>query len=295
MTVRWKPLVIVSGVFLVVGLIGVVAITLTMVPALAAGHPEAGPRRSRGWALRERRDLFQASASARAQERGDPRGIRRLFIATGPSSAGRQDGCPRRRAIDHLISAIKFDKAARGPRRELLREAMNEDLAEDAVFWAKDVLNVDAQNPDAHFVLAMNALVLRTPDVPEARRHLEILEKKKVAPIRLYLVRAKLAETTGDRAARQGVLAQARTVTLGPDSDPVDRLAGARIASLAVQDEADPIRLEAQVRAMLEQVKAISLADGLAPARVSRLRLLLEQTQKPLTQRRPRSTPRPRR
>ena len=184
------------------------------------------------------------------------------------------------------MSAIKFDKAAaRGPRRELLREAMNEDRAEDAVFWAKDVLTVDAQNPDAHFVLAMNALVLRTPDVPEARRHLEILERKKVAPIRLYLVRAKLAETTGDQAARQGVLAQARTITLGPDSDPVDRLAGAQIASLAVQDEADPVRLEAQVHAMIEQVKAISLADGLGAARVSRLRLLLEQTQKPLTQR----------
>ena len=32
MTVRWKPLLIVSGVFLIVGLIGVVAITLTMGP-----------------------------------------------------------------------------------------------------------------------------------------------------------------------------------------------------------------------------------------------------------------------
>ncbi len=30
-------------------------------------------------------------------------------------------------------------------------------------------------------MLAMNALVLRTPNVPEARRHLEILERKKVA------------------------------------------------------------------------------------------------------------------
>ncbi len=34
---------------------------------------------------------------------------------------------------------------------------------------------------------------------------------------------------------------------------------------------------------MLEQVKAISLADGLGAARVARLRLLLEQTQRALT------------
>ena len=32
MTVRWKPLVFLSGVFLIVGLIGVVAIMLTLVP-----------------------------------------------------------------------------------------------------------------------------------------------------------------------------------------------------------------------------------------------------------------------
>ncbi len=32
MTVRWKPLVFLSGLFLVVALIGVVAITLTLVP-----------------------------------------------------------------------------------------------------------------------------------------------------------------------------------------------------------------------------------------------------------------------
>ncbi len=32
MTVRWKPLVFLSGVFLIVGLIGVVAIVFTLVP-----------------------------------------------------------------------------------------------------------------------------------------------------------------------------------------------------------------------------------------------------------------------
>ena len=35
MTVRWKPLVFLSGVFLIVGLIGVVAIVLTLVPRSA--------------------------------------------------------------------------------------------------------------------------------------------------------------------------------------------------------------------------------------------------------------------
>ena len=86
MTVRWKPLVFLSGLFLVVGLIGVVAIILTLVPRSSQGILELGTRGPRGRALRERRDLLQASAPARGQERGDSRGIRRICIATGPST-----------------------------------------------------------------------------------------------------------------------------------------------------------------------------------------------------------------
>jgi tetratricopeptide (TPR) repeat protein len=57
------------------------------------------------------------------------------------------------------------------------------------------------------------------------------------------------------------------------------------MASLAICNLAEPARLEEQVTKMLAQVKAISLKDELGPARVARLRMLLEQTQRSLNQR----------
>ncbi len=62
-------------------------------------------------------------------------------------------------------------------------------------YWAKEVLNVDPDNLDAHYTLALEALDYRTPNVPEARRHLEVLEKKKAPAIRRAL---------GPREARRG-------------------------------------------------------------------------------------------
>ena len=90
MTVRWKPLVILSGLFLIVGLIGVVAITLTLVPRRLARHSEAGAHVPRGRAIRGCRDLFQASAPAERQGRRDSRGIRRPVSRLGAARAGRK-------------------------------------------------------------------------------------------------------------------------------------------------------------------------------------------------------------
>ena len=101
----------------------------------------------------------------------------------------------------------------------------------------------------------------------------------------MLLVRAMLADATGDLTARESVLTQARAITLGPDSDPVDRVAGLRIASMAIRFEADPARLDDLVGGMLRQVKEMGLAEELAPARVARLRSLLEQTQRSLVER----------
>ena len=71
MTVRWKPLLILSGLFVAVALIGVVAISFTLAPRSSQSVLKR-PRCPRRRASRQRRDPFQASPSARNQERGDP-------------------------------------------------------------------------------------------------------------------------------------------------------------------------------------------------------------------------------
>ena len=47
MTVRWKPLLIMSGLFLVVAVVGVVVMTVTLVSAVSASHFDTSTCRPR--------------------------------------------------------------------------------------------------------------------------------------------------------------------------------------------------------------------------------------------------------
>ena len=105
---------------------------------------------------------------------------------------------------------------------------MNEDLVADSIYWAKEILKIEPDNLDAHFVLAVEALDDRTPNVPEARRHFNVLEEKQAPPFRRLWIRAKLADTTADAPARDTALARGReTGRYRPISEPVDRIAAA--------------------------------------------------------------------
>jgi tetratricopeptide (TPR) repeat protein len=286
MTVRWKPLFLLSGVFLMVGLIGVVAITRTLWPhstqdILRRARVARDAGRFENAEIYFKQALQNEAKNAAIHE--EFAALYREWVKRAPEE---KRAILRGQRFDHLLSAVKFDKAIKGPRRELLQEAMQEDRAEESVVrLANDVLNVEPDNADAHYVLAVSALDYRTPDVALARRHLEVLEQKKSSPVRLLLVRAKLAEATGDASGRAKALAAARSIQLGSDATAVERLAHAHLTSLAIRDEVDKARLGDLVGGMLEQIKALSVADQLTPARVAHVRLLLEQTQKGLSQR----------
>ncbi len=91
---------------------------------------------------------------------------------------------------------------------------MNEDLVPESLYWAKEVQKLEPDNPDAHFVLAVEALEGRTPDVPEARRHLKVLETRNASLVRRLWIRAKLADATGDAEARAAACSQAASLSL---------------------------------------------------------------------------------
>ena len=284
MTVRWKPLVFLSAVFLIVGLIGVAAIILTLVPRdthdiLRRARTSRDAGRFEDAEIYFKQALQNAATDAAIHE--EFAGLYRDWAQNAPAE---KRVALRTNRIDHLRSAIKFDKAIKGPRVALLVDCMHDDDVYGSNYWAKEVLNVDPNNLDAHYALALEALDNRPPNVPEARRHLEVLEKQKASAIRVLLVRAMLADTTGDLTARDSELARARAITPGPDSDPVDRVAWLRIASMTIRFEADPARLDEQVSRMLKQVKEMGSVAELAAARVARLRALLEHTQRSLVE-----------
>ena len=240
-----------------------VAITVTLVPRSSQGHSETSAERpAKRVDSRMPRSttskFFSSSAKNAAVHRGDRRHVSRV-VAVG---SGGEEAALRGERLDHLSSAVKFDKADKRARHELLDDAMNEDLIPDSLYWAKEVLKLEPDDPDAHFVLAVDALEGRTPNVPEARRHLKVLEDKKAPLVRRLWIRARLADATGDAAARGAAFAQAASLALPADCPPIDRITWLRIITLQIRNETDPAKLGGQVQAMLRPGEAVDRRAG---------------------------------
>ena len=85
---------------------------------------------------------------------------------------------------------------------------MVDDVAQDAMYWAREVVKFDPNNADANFILAFEDLEAQSPRIPEVKRQIEILEEQKAPEVRRLLIQARLGEVTGDDQARDAALAQ---------------------------------------------------------------------------------------
>jgi len=158
MTVRWKPLLVLSGLFLVIAVLGLIALMYT--PG-ARGSAEILPL------ARAERDAGQFAKAKIHYQRAlqkDPKdaAIHEELASMFAEWEKRAPVDKRREILGwRLISLMEASKLGRtllGPRRELLGYAMQQDDAADAVYWAKEVLALEPKNVDAHYVLAADLL-----------------------------------------------------------------------------------------------------------------------------------------
>ena len=188
MTVRWKPLLILSGLFVAVGLVGVVAITVTLVPRSSEGILKRALAAREAGRFADAEIYYKQALQIDAKNptvHRDMAGMYRDWLRSAPQAKRPALWAERH---DHLLKAVRFGKNDSGPLHDLLDDAMNEDLVPESLSLAKDILKQEPNDPDAHFVLAVEALEGRTPDVPEARRHLKVLEEKKANLVRLLWI-----------------------------------------------------------------------------------------------------------
>ena len=171
MTVRWKPLVFLSGVFLIVGVIGVSAIILTLVPRSPQGllRWARSSREAGRFADAEMiyKQVLQHEPKAKdAAIHEEFAGLYRDWATQAPAE---KRPALRHERIDHLASAppSNMTRRSRGREWNLLRDSMQEDDVPSSNSWAKEVLNVDPRNVDAHYTLALEALEARPPNLPE--------------------------------------------------------------------------------------------------------------------------------
>ena len=279
MTVRWKPLLIMSGLFLAVALVGVVAITVTLVPRSAQGILKRARAARQSQRFADAEIYYKQVLQLEAKNGDIHEEFAGMYLDWSRSAAAAKQPQLRGERLDHLMSAVKFNTSGTRARRELLADAMNEDVIPDSLYWAKEILKLEPADADAHFVLGVDALEGRTPNLPEAQRHLKVLEEKKAPLVRRLWIRAKLADATGDLAARSEAFAQAAAIRVAADCPPIDRTTWLRIITLQIRSETDPVRSIALVQTLLQQAKPFTEARVLSPARVARLRSFLERAQ----------------
>ncbi len=201
MTVRWKPLLILSGVFLIIAVVGVVAITWTLVPRNSADIlPMARAARNAGQYEKAKihylRALQKDSKNATIHEE-----MAGMFAEWSERAPSDKKAEIQGWQISSLINAAKFDRKAKEPRRQLLADAMRRDVAPDAIYWAKELLGLEPNNTDAHYVLAAEGLEERSPNRSEIQRHLTALTAAKAPMVRIAWLKARFAQAFNDETA----------------------------------------------------------------------------------------------
>jgi cellulose synthase operon protein C len=290
MTVRWKPLLILSGVFSVVAVVGVIAMAWSLVPRSAQGVLKQARSAAAAGRLDDAEIYFKQALQYDSKSATIHEELAELYRDWAKSAPADRREALKAERIDHLVKAWKFDKSRQAPRLQLLQMAMDQDSDSESVYWAREVLKVDSENSDAHFVLAFAELESRSTNVPEVRRHLRVLEEKAAPAMRQCLIQARLAIATGDDKDCHEAFAKARSIELAADAGPVDRMARVRIEAVEIQLQKDEGSLEGQVSRLLGHVKELVADPELAAGRVTRLSQLLEQTQRALVQRKSKQT-----
>src|SRR5262245_47692997 len=197
MTIRWKPLIVLSGLFLVIAVTGLMAISF----ALAPGRAEDILKQARAEVKEQKYD--RAMIQFRRALQREPKnssihehmaGMVDEWIKHTPSERTKL----RLVRLHALADASKYGEGRLGLLRLLLADALANAEPTNALSRAKELLPRDPENPDASFVPALEELDRLPPNLTNARQHLEVLLSKEPDRSRTLWVSARLAQASGE-------------------------------------------------------------------------------------------------
>ncbi|MEO6809007.1 MAG: hypothetical protein ABI353_07830, partial [Isosphaeraceae bacterium] len=281
MTVRWKPLIVLSGLFLVVAVLGLLAFVL--VPPY--GSDDVLPMARAEWkAKKYDRALIQFQ---RALQK-DPKNAEiheqvAAMYADWAEAVPAKRGDLRARRLRSLADAAKYGRQRAEPRRLLLADALRHDEWAESLHWARELVPLDAEAADAHYVLALDAIDAQPPRLAEARTHLEPLQKREPNRPRTVWVQAQVAEQTNDEAALTDLLQISRSLPAADDADPVDRMALLRLRVLDARQPTEANTLAERIDAVRVEAERLAGDPEPVPGRVAGIGRLLDSLQDHLT------------
>jgi cellulose synthase operon protein C len=279
MTVRWKPLILLSVLFLIVGVMGVIAITAALLPGRssdlrALARAEWKAKRFEKAQIQFKRALQVDPKNAELHEE-----LARMYSEWGEVFPAER---PKLRAvrIHELSEATRHDKRAVTPRKQLLVEALDADDLEQAAHWARELLGIKPKDADANFALVQDALSSEPAKVVEARASVEALEAAEPDSVRTVWARAELANQSGDQATLGNVLERARSRSLNNAARIVDRMTRLRLLLLDVQSTTDVDTLPSRISAFRDLARGLCDEAELSGSRITRIGRMLESVQK---------------
>ncbi|MDB5350388.1 MAG: hypothetical protein JWN86_1635 [Planctomycetota bacterium] len=269
MTVRWKPLIVLSGLFLISAVMGLLAITYAWPgrseDVLPQAQKDAKAKKYDNALIHYRRALQLDQKNVSIHEELAE------MIARWMVDAPKKRAELRPMRIRALTDAAKYGKGRPGPRRQLLADALARDDASDALEWANELISIEPKDPAANYVKALESLDHQPPDLATAKAHLAVLTAAAPTGVRTLWVRARLARETGDSAALSEVFQIARTTSPDAALSASERLTRLRLHMMEIAGDEDPKTLVARVSAFGEAAR--TLASEPEPSS-SRTRLL---------------------
>ena len=157
MTVRWKPLLVLSGLFLVIAVVGVVAIAYTLIPRGSSDIlPQARAARSakeyEKALIHYKRALQKDGRNAAIHEE-----IAKMYGEWAEQVPPEKQSEIQYKKIESLIAAARYGQTLKEPRRLLLADAIRRGVRPDCLLWANELHRLEPANVDARYVLASEA------------------------------------------------------------------------------------------------------------------------------------------
>ncbi len=282
MTVRWKPLLILSGLFVVVALVGLMTIATVM------GSRGSSDFVARARAERKAREFDKAKLDYQIALKSDNRNAALYeefaeFCREWMTEAPAEKKADLRTAyLSALTSAANHGTRRAEPRRRLLDEAVRNDDHNEQVRWARSLAAIDPTNTDAAYVLAADDLEGTSPNLTEINGLLKVLRAEPQHQIRTEWIAARIAAVGNDKEALGKILDRVRATDLPANASSVDRMALLRLRGMDLAETSDVKALADRVAAVKRDAIATSNEPEIPSTRIARISILIEDVQRSL-------------
>jgi tetratricopeptide (TPR) repeat protein len=282
MNVRWKPLIVLSGLFVAVALCGLLAFVFVSGQADAA-EILAQARSAKSDGKFEEAEIYYLQASQvdprSAEIHQELSGFYGDWLAKAePSKRPHLEGLRLR----HLLEATKYDKTALEPRRVLLVESLSGDNPAEQAHWAREVIALDPNDADSLFVLASEALDASPANVTEATRIFETLKKVSPDLDRTHWIESQIAQAAQDSDTLDRILASTVEKAPSKGGSGLDQLCRLRLLVLNLERSGTEAAQAPALKLIQSQADLILEQEGLQATRVVELHRLSKRVREAL-------------